>query len=265
MAEVPSALAHLEEIASRIGGSRLAVFLDYDGTLTPIVARPDLAVLSAPMRETLKRLASRFPVAVVSGRDLPEVRGRVGLRGLFYAGSHGFDIAGPAGRHLALQQAADALPALDAAEAELREALARIEGALIERKRFAIAVHYRLVREGQLAAVEEAVDRTLRLHSPLRKGYGKKVFELLPAVDWDKGAAVRWLLRALELDRPEVLPLYIGDDVTDEDAFRALAKGGIGIAVLDHPRPTAAHYALKDTDEVKRFLDALIEHPEVPR
>jgi alpha,alpha-trehalase len=196
-------------------------------------------------------------VAVVSGRDLADVRDRVGLADLVYAGSHGFDIAGPGGLEQVLPRVRESIPALDAAERGLLDALGGIDGALVERKRFTIAVHYRLVREGEVPAVERAVDAALAEHPGLRKRHGKKVLELQPDGAWDKGAAVRWLLGALELDGPDVLPIYLGDDLTDEDAFRALAGRGIGVAVLDAPRATAAGYALRDPSEVRVFLAAL--------
>jgi alpha,alpha-trehalase len=238
------------------------VLLDYDGTLTPIVDRPELAVLDEATRRAVRRLALRCVVAIVSGRDLADVRERVAIDGIYYAGSHGFDIAGPGGLREAAQGALAAVPFLDAAEAELGGALAGVAGALLERKRFSIAVHYRLVQDRDVPAVEQAVDETLRRHGRLRKRSGKKVFELQPDIRWDKGAAVRWLLGALGLSGPGVLSLYIGDDVTDEDAFRALSGLGVGIIVRDRPRPTAAGYFLQDTREVREFLEILATHLE---
>lgn len=255
----PAALEHLDEIVARLRGRKLAVFLDFDGTLAPIVDRPEQAAMDGAMRRVIERLARRCPVAVVSGRDLNDVRERVGLREIYFAGSHGFDIAGPQGTQQSHRKGLAALPALDAAEKSLREMLKGIDGALIDRKHFSIAVHYRLVRESDVAAVEQAVDAALSGHPGLRKGHGKKVFELQPDIDWNKGAAVRWLLQSLALDRPGVLPVYVGDDVTDEDAFRALADDGLCFAVLDSPRPTAARYRLADPGEVCRLLEALAD------
>jgi trehalose 6-phosphate phosphatase len=255
---LPVAMDCLEKIRRRASGKRLAIFLDYDGTLTPIVARPEDAVLSAEMRGTLRDLARRFPVAVISGRDLPDVRRMVGLEGIVYAGSHGFDIDRPERTREGPQHGTEFLPALDAAERELRQRLAGIPSARVERKRFSVAVHYRQVDEGDVPAVEEAVDRVRAGRPELRKSGGKKIFELQPDIDWNKGRALLWLLRTLDLDRPDVLPVYLGDDQTDEDAFVALAGCGIGIVVRDEPRPTAASYALDDSEEVRRFLAALI-------
>jgi alpha,alpha-trehalase len=103
--------------------------------------------------------------------------------------------------------------------------------------------------------VERAVDEALAGRSGLVKTGGKKVFELRPAVEWDKGRAVVWLLEALDLDGPDVTPLYVGDDVTDEDAFRALHERGIGILVTELPRASAARYSLQDPREVRELLD----------
>src|SRR5690606_23705182 len=148
-------------------------------------------------------------------------------------GSHGFDIRGP---DLALEHAegALALPDLDAAEAELEARLAGIGGALVERKRFSVAVHHRRVADADVPAVLGAIDEVLDAHPRLRRSGGKKVVELQPDVDWHKGRAVSWLLDALEV---RALPIYVGDDRTDEDAFRALVGRGLGILVGRPDRP----------------------------
>ncbi len=264
-ADTPLALQHLGEITAQLRERQPAVFLDFDGTLAPIVDRPEQAGMDAAMRAAVEHIARLCPVAVVSGRDLPDVRARVGIEDIHYAGSHGFDIAGPRGMRHAHPQGVEALPAIDAAEKMLRAAVNNIDGAIIDRKRFSIAVHYRLARDADLPAIEGAVDAALKRHDGLRKGHGKKVFELQPDIEWDKGAAVRWLLRALSLDGPQVLPIYIGDDVTDEDAFRALAGDGLGVAVLDAPRPTAARYRVADPAEVRILLEALADAMKVRR
>jgi alpha,alpha-trehalase len=254
---IPSALDRLPDLAQRSEGKRFAVFLDYDGTLTPIVARPELAVLSDAMRGTVADLAARCPVAVVSGRDRADVADLVRLESVYYAGSHGFDISGPEGCRMQHERGVAAAPALRAAEERLRSRLAGVDGAAVEGKAFAVAVHYRLVEERQVPNVAEVVDRVAGEHPGLRVTEGKKIFELRPRFEWDKGRAVLWLLRALKLDLSGVVPIYIGDDETDEDAFEALAEGGLGILVRDGPRETAARYALDDPADVRRFLQGL--------
>jgi trehalose 6-phosphate phosphatase len=253
---IPSALEHVQQIAGRSGWA--AVFLDYDGTLTPIVSQPEDAWLSDSMRQTLGELAARAPVvAILSGRDLDNIRRRVNIDSIVYAGSHGFDIAGPRG--LRRQMATEFLPTLDLAEKELHAALDGISGARVERKRFSIAVHYRNVKEDDASKVARAVNEVAARHRELRMIDGKKVYELLPDVAWDKGKAVIWLLEALGLESRSggIRSIYIGDDRTDEDGFRVLEQRGIGILVSEQSQPTAARYSLKDPAEVERFLRAL--------
>ncbi len=252
---IPSALEHVQEIAGRSG--RVAVFLDYDGTLTPIVSHPENAWLSDSMRQTLQELAARAPVAILSGRDLDDVRRRVNLDGIIYAGSHGFDIAGPRG--LRKQMATEFLPKLDTVENELHERLDRIPGARVERKHFSVAAHYRNVNENDVPEVQRVVDAAAARHPELRRINGKKVYEMLPDIDWNKGKAVIWLLETLGLESRSggIRPIYIGDDSTDEDAFRAIEQRGIGILVSEQSQPTAAGYSLKNIDEVERFLRTL--------
>jgi trehalose 6-phosphate phosphatase len=250
---IPSALDHVQEITGRSG--RVAVFLDYDGTLTPIVSHPESAWLSDSMRQALRELAVRAPVAILSGRDLDDVRRRVELDGIVYCGSHGFDIAGPHG--LRRQMATEFLPNLDMVEKELHEALDGIPGACVERKHFSVAAHCRNVKENDVPAVERAVGAVRARHRELRRIDGKRVYELLPATNWDKGKAVIWLLETLGFERRKIRPIYIGDDLTDEDAFRAIRQRGIGIIVSEQPRPTAARYLLKSPAEVERLLREL--------
>jgi trehalose-phosphatase len=243
-----------EAIRAAAGSRGLALFLDYDGTLTPIVERPEDAVLAEATRGVLRRVAGRYPVAIVSGRDLEDVRKRVGLEDVHYAGCHGFEIAGPRGNRVH-GAAAAAAPQLGAAAAQVAHELRGLPGVQLERKRFTLAVHYRRAREADVPAVREAVERAHARHPALRVTEGKKVFELQPDVDWDKGRAVLWLIETLQLQ--DALPVYIGDDVTDEDAFRALAGRGVGIAVQDATQPTAAAYTLRDPDEVRALLAGL--------
>jgi trehalose 6-phosphate phosphatase len=148
---------------------------------------------------------------------------------------------------------------LDEAEAELVKLLRPVRKARLERKRFAIAVHYRQVAEEDAERVDSAVDVVQARFSHLRKTGGKRVFELRPDIEWDKGRAICWLLSQLGLGIPDVLPIYIGDDLTDEDAFRALRGRGIGILVSEHPQRSAAAYRLNDTDEVAALLRHLID------
>ena len=253
---LPSALSCAADIDRRSGGTPPAVFLDYDGTLTPIVERPELATLSDAMEAVLRGLAARCPVAIVSGRDLADLQQMVSLGGVVYAGSHGFDVDAPEELGGRFRRGEDFADVLDAARARLREAVAPIAGTWVEEKAFAVTLHFRQVAPEDVPVVEAAFAAVAEAFPDLRRTGGKKVLELRPNLEWDKGRALQMLLERIDRGGPH-FPLFVGDDETDEDAFRAVAGGGIGIRVGDPHVASAAEYSLADTDEVGTFLERL--------
>ena len=261
--EIPPEFSWSDFEAS-VGAQQLALFIDYDGTLTPIAPRPDLANLSNDTRRLLARLAALMPVTVITGRDLSDVKQRVGLDDIVYVGSHGFDIEGP-GIDQRPSAASEATRALIARiGSELDRKLGDVPGIILEPKRFSAAVHYRLVAEDRVAPMLDIVNEIAARQTELRVTGGKKLAEIRPVVDWHKGSAVFWVLSARGLDREDVLPLFLGDDVTDEDAFKSLraAGRGYGIVVCDPPRPSFAHGRVSDTDAVQRLLETLLRWAE---
>lgn len=258
---LPNPLEDWPGFQHALAGQDPAIFLDYDGTLSPIVDRPDEALLSPETRQAVQRLAQRHATTIVSGRGRGDVAELVGLDELYYAGSHGYDISGPHqgrdGLRIEHRAAEEVAPVMEEVTARLQHDLADVSGAIVEPKRYTVAVHYRMVADDEREVVEQAVDRAVEGHSQVKKTHGKKVFEIRPDMEWDKGKAVLWLLEALELDRDDVVPIYVGDDTTDEDAFRALKGKGIGVLVASAPRATSAHYAVQDTEEVRGFLERL--------
>lgn len=251
-------------LEDELAGRQPAVFLDYDGTLTPIVDRPQDAVISEPMREAVRGLAQRCTVCVVSGRDRPVVQALMGIDDLVVAGSHGFDIWSPDQGEMEHDAGSGFEELLDGINARLSDEVDPIEGAAVEPKKASVAVHYRLVAEDAKPEIRRIVETILAEHpDDLKVTPGKMVFEIQPKLDWDKGKAVLHLIEALQLDGDDIVPLYLGDDVTDEDAFAALADRGIGIFVGDADdlegadRPTAARYVLQSIGDVERFLDGL--------
>ncbi|OBH30456.1 trehalose-phosphatase [Mycobacterium sp. E342] len=255
MSQRPNALDSYGQVIGIVAGRQPFICLDYDGTLSEIVPDPDTAKLVEGAAEALAHLAKQCPVAILSGRDLADIRARVGVPGIWYAGSHGFELIAPDGSHHQYEAAGAAAGALENAADDLRGELSRIPGARLEHKRFAIAVHYRNVAPDRVAEVVAAVRRR-GLRPGLRLTTGRKVVELRPDIGWDKGTALTWI-RDRIFDTERVLPIYIGGDTTDEDAFDAVRFSGIGILIRhdeDGDRPTAASFTLRSPTEVREFV-----------
>lgn len=241
-----------------LGKEKLVFFLDYDGTLTPIVERPELAQISKDMRQTITDLSKRYPVAIVSGRMREDVERLVGVEGLFYAGSHGFDIKGP-NFEVVQPKAKEVISLVSDIINKLNSELGVVEGVIIEEKKFSVAVHYRLVKkEEDLVKVKDLVDLIVRENKrDLKLLSGKKVYELLPNMDWDKGKAIRWIIDSMGLNWGKTTIVYIGDDTTDEYAFATLRTRGTGIFVSSEDRCSLAHFSLNSPDQVKEFFERI--------
>jgi trehalose 6-phosphate phosphatase len=260
MSQLPDAL-QAPGLAAGLTARRPAVFFDFDGTLSDIVDDPDAARPVAGAVGALQKLAAQCPVAVLSGRDLADVTERLGLPGIWYAGSHGFELTAPDGTHHQNDAAAAAIPVLERAADELRDRLGSIAGVRVEHKRFGVAVHYRNAardRVGEVAAAVHAAGR----RDDLRVTTGREVVELRPNVDWDKGKTLRWVIDHLHEAQSAgpLTPIYVGDDITDEDAFDAVRHDGIPILVRhneDGDRATAALFVLDSPAKVGEFTDRL--------
>ncbi|OBK44171.1 trehalose-phosphatase [Mycobacterium sp. 1081908.1] len=254
MSELPDALEALGALAER----GPAVFYDFDGTLSDIVNDPGAATPVPGAVEALRNLAAQCPVAVLSGRDLADVTKRLGVPGIWYAGSHGFELTAPDGTHHENENAAAAVPVLEEAAAELRDRLGSIPGIAVEHKRFGVAVHYRNAARDRVGEVTAAV-RAAGQRDALRVTTGREVIELRPDMDWDKGKTLRWVLEHLGGSAP-LVPVYLGDDITDEDAFDAISDDGVPILVRhneDGDRTTAARFALDTPAQAAEFTDRL--------
>ncbi|CAN5866002.1 hypothetical protein BH23GEM3_BH23GEM3_25720 [soil metagenome] len=241
---------------------RLVLLLDFDGTLAPIVERPELARPLPAAVQALGRLQQRndLDIAVVSGRGLADARALAGLEGIAYAGNHGMEIDGP-GVHQIHTEAAAARPQLERVADALRRRLGLIEGAIVEDKGLTLSIHFRLVAEGAHPEVRAAVTDAVATASGLHVTEGKMVLEIRPQVDWHKGRAVEFLLR--HLSPPTGAPvLYFGDDTTDEDAFRALSSWSAGEGVIvgeERLESTAACSFVRSPDEVADVLATLAD------
>lgn len=231
---------------------------DYDGTLTPIVGRPEAAQLSSVMRNKISELVPLCPVSIISGRSLSDLRDRVGVRGIYYSGNHGFEIEGPDVSFIK-EEAERASRALEMFCKEFKKNV-QVDDVVVENKVYTASVHYRLVDSEGISKVRETFEDTIEAYleeADLEVNEGKKIFEIKPSVEWDKGKAVSFLLKNLDYEE-ETLPIYMGDDVTDEDVFRVLDRG-VGVFVGKDERDTLADYKLDNIDEVGCFLDKLME------
>jgi len=239
----------------RASASHIALFLDFDGTLAPIASSPEQAVMPPEARELLTRLSQHgdVTVAIISGRALADVRSRVGIDHLFYAGNHGLEISSRRAEFIH-PKAAALQEHIRRLSEQMQERLAEISGVEIEQKGLTTSVHYRRVHENSVRRVIETVQEIVAGHRELfRLRMGKMVCEICPRVNWHKGSAVRWILDRLGL--PKRLAIYIGDDVTDENAFAAL-QDGVTVRVGASPL-TSAQYHVLNSSEVIRFIDWL--------
>eukprot|EP00501_MAST-03F_sp_TOSAG23-6_P001904 GSMAST32.ASY1.ANO1.1984.1 assembled CDS len=253
----PNALDDFGKVLDSIRGKEVVVFLDYDGTLAPIVDNPDKAYMTDKMRKTVQTVASKFTTAIVTGRAKEKVKKFVNLAGIVYAGSHGFEIECP--DNLELIYANDFLPMLKQVFSQLEDLVSTIEGATLENNVYSISVHYRCISIEKFDDVKRIVDNVAKRFPLLEIKSGKKVFEFRPRVKWGKGRAVKWLLTKFGLsNRADIIPIFIGDDVTDEDAFNYLLElPSEEEQNITKDRKTMATYSLRSTEEVRKFLDKL--------
>lgn len=213
------------EVEERIGrAGRITLFLDFDGTLTPIVADPEAARLDGATRQTLAQLSRKehMVTTIISGRALNNLRDRVGLPGLIYAGNHGLEIEGRR-LHFVEPGAAARREQLGRLVDRLALGLRHVAGVLVEDKGLTASIHHRCADPAAVPFIEKSVRQTVSAVGALfRVGRGKQSLEVTPRTGWNKGSAVRWI-RA-RLGETESLCVYFGDDRTDEDAFQALPE-----------------------------------------
>lgn len=256
----------MEEIGKAVHKiGHIDLFCDYDGVLAPIAPRPQDARLDDKTLDLLKRLAHHdsLHLSIVSGRALGDIRLHVGIPGITYAGNHGLEIDGP-GIQQVQQIPNHMYDAMRTLTEKLQRAMRWYQGVIVEDKTLVIAVHFRMAEPGQIPLILSefaALVADRNADHLLRVSEGKCVVEVRPNVDWDKGKAVKFLLETRHGEdwSRQTLPVYIGDDETDEDAFLALRNYGITIRVGNpSSAKTAARYVLQDTDEVAVFLDRLL-------
>lgn len=255
-----------ETIVNKIREARhILLMFDFDGTLTPIVDTPEMARLQEESRKLLKSLARRpnCTAAIISGRAINDLQSKVSIPGIIYAGNHGLEIQGP-GLDFVHPITEEIRPVLRIIGLVLKKALGSIRGAIVEDKGLTLSIHYRLVDNQEIEEVKDILDSTVGVAAVLgkvRTTSGKMVHEIRPAVPWDKGKAVKLLMKRYGKGGRQsgLLPLYLGDDLTDEDAFKVIESyGGVAVYVGGENNQSSASYYLKSTGEVYNFIKELL-------
>ena len=254
---------HMDEVRKKLAAKDLAVFLDFDGTLSPIAPTPGSAHLPPGTKRLIEMLSAAKGVmaAIISGRSLKDVSARVGIRDIIYAGNHGMEISGK-GIEMRSSPAGD--KDMKELKAAVLKAVRGIDGARVEDKGASLTVHYRLSPK---AAAAELRHRMVHLRGSLGKGgkfyirRGKKAYEILPVGGWNKGMAIIYILEKLKRsgmgDGYSVV--YMGDDRTDRDAFKAVRGDGISVYVGKSRTGYGAEYYLRNTLEAAKFLEYILK------
>lgn len=245
-------------VEKKLKGRNIFLLLDFDGTLSPIARTPQEARLGAAERRFLAELSRdrRFKLAIISGRELLDIRRKVKIKNIVYAANHGLEMRGP-GIKFKSPEALNFKRLIKKIEYNLKKRLARLPGILLEGKGLGLALHYRQSRPSDLPGIKKIFTYIVRPYAAsarVRVISGKKVLEIRPALDWDKGKAARLIISTWKkpLGRKPFIAVYIGDDTTDEDAFKALGKEGLTVVV--GKKRSRARYYLKDTKETFAFL-----------
>jgi len=236
---------------NELPADNMFLFLDYDGTLAPIAESPDKAVMPSNIHNIIMRIKEKIPVAIVTGRSIDNIINVFGTKNLIYAGNHGAEIWNGK-KFIKGQQLARSRQAMKNVITELSDAFSSISGVIIEDKGITASIHFRMVRSDDLCrmlnifwSVVDSYKRLFKITS------GKKVFEIRPHGIRNKGIAVKWIWQNIA---PDKIPVYIGDDKTDEDAFRAIRGRGIGISI---GRNNEADYYLESQDEIEKLLNTI--------
>ncbi len=231
---------------------------DLDGTLTPLRKRPRDTVVAPEVKRLLKRLARhpRLVLAIVSGRSLRDVLKLVSIKRIYYSGNHGLELRAPRGKTRIFYNRKD-YQTVRRASRVVKKELARIKGVIIEDKGIMLGIHYRLVPLRHQARLVEAVKAILagldnRHHFCL--GYGKKFVEFRPRLSFSKGKVLKRILAIPGLKN--AYPIFFGDDLTDEDGFKAVRRRGLGVLVGEKKKSFASYF-VKNTSEVKSVLKQL--------
>jgi trehalose-phosphatase len=250
-------LSHLiDALSQRLESrKRLLLMLDYDGTLTPIVSRPQDAILSESTRNLIVRLSrlENIKIFIISGRSLKEIRKLVGITNIGYVGNHGFELKLP-GRKPRLFYTKKDIKNICKVKKWFYKQIGKIPGIILEDKGPILAIHYRRAGKKVGEKIKELASASAEVISRFNIVYGKKVVELRPRKDYNKGAIVSMFKKCVN---NKTVLVYIGDDKTDEDAFKVLGKDDFAVFVGRSSEHSWARHFLRDSRSVRKFLEKL--------
>ncbi|GLI52460.1 trehalose-phosphatase [Thermodesulfovibrio yellowstonii] len=235
---------------------KIFILFDFDGTLVPLMKNPDDCYLPDHIKEDFNQIKKKAKIGIISGRDLEDLKKRISVEGIYYSGSHGLQIEGPDIKYI--NSDAERLKSvLDEVYTKVKNLSYKISGTIVERKSLSFALHYRQVdvklrRELKnlfFGVLSSFGDRNIKILK------GKMVFEVLPAIDWNKGKTVSFIL---EKSGRKNLPIFVGDDITDETVFKEIKDEGLTVRI-GYSKKTLAKYFLKNQSEVYKFLKNIRE------
>ncbi len=254
---------HWKEIEKKVGRKDIFLFLDYDGTLSPIVENPHKADLPEKTKNILKSLSllKEIKLAIISGRSLNDLKSKVGINKIIYSGNHGFEVSGTK-KKPKIGNLAAYLKKLKKIKEELEAELLKFKGAIVEDKKISLTFHYRMINNKDAVGAKKVFAGIVRKYADnneidIRRG--KKVIEIRPSVEWHKGKAVDFILKEFQENHKgkKCFPVYIGDDKTDEDAFGYMQKKGLCVRVGKSASSIADFY-LKNTSETAELLQRFL-------
>jgi len=238
---------------------RIVFFLDYDGTLTPIRKKPHYAKAKKTTKKLLKNLAKKpkSKVYILSGRELSNIKRLLGVSNIYYIGNHGIEAKGPGGFRYVYGPARRVSSIIQKCHSILKKRI-RFKGTALENKKYTLSLHYRGAKRKDVPLIKKSFFKIVESFTKcgkLKITKGKEVLEVRPNINWNKGSILLWVMK----DFPKsTLPFCIGDDKTDEDAFKALGGKGISILVCEKNRRTKALYRLRTSKEVIDFLSWIL-------
>ncbi len=234
----------------------LFLFFDFDGTLVPISKNPKDCYLSGELKESLYKLKDKIKIGIISGRDLKDLKRRISVENIYYCGSHGLQIDGPDIKYTN-PDVYKLKPYIYEIFSKFKNLSKMYPGVFIEKKSFSFTIHYRQVDGKQRKDLKRLFLQIISNYEEknIKVINGKMVFEVFPAVDWNKGRAVKFII---ENFNRKVLPIFIGDDLTDETVFIEIKDEGLTVKV-GYSKKTMAKYFLRNQREVYRFINILKE------